>query len=109
MNDFVIPNWYGWVLLVMLAPGLIVLIGVAIAFLFHRAPRVADDGPRYFHVLGFDPKTHSSREMTLLAEGPSAARGLAQMQGIVVTDVTAIVTKQGSPETLEEITEDELG
>jgi hypothetical protein len=91
MNDFVIPSWYGWVVLAMVVPGLVVLIGVAIAFLFHRAPKTANDGPRYFHVLGFDPKTNSGRELTLQAEGPSAARGLAQLQGIIVTDVTPIV------------------
>ena len=90
MNDF-IPRWYGWVVLVMLAPGLIVLISVAVAFLFHRPPQADGDGPRYFHVLGFDPKTNAARELTLQAEGPSAARGLAQLQGIIVTDVTPIV------------------
>ncbi len=90
MNDL-IPHWYGWVVLVMLAPGLIVIIGVAVAFLFHRAPKPDSDGPRYFHVLGIDPKTNAARELTLQAEGPGAARGLAQLQGIIVTDVTPIV------------------
>jgi len=90
MNDFSIPSWYGWVVLAMVTPGLIVLITVAIAFLFHRAPKIKDDGPRYFHILGFDPKTNSGRELTLQAEGPSAAREMAQMQGIIVTDVTPV-------------------
>jgi hypothetical protein len=91
MNDPIIPSWYGWVVLAMVVPGLIVLIGVAVAFLFHRTPKVDNGGPRYFHILGFDPKTNSGRELTLQAEGPSAARGLAQLQGIIVTDVTPIV------------------
>jgi len=93
-----IPTWYGWVVLALVVPGLIVLMSVVIAFLFHRAPKPDSEGPRYFHILGFDPKTNAGRELTLQADGPSAARGLAQMQGIIVTDVTPIVEstqKQG--------------
>jgi hypothetical protein len=109
MNEFVIPSWYGWVVLVMVSPGLIILIGVAIAFLFHRAPRIANDGPRCFHVLGFDPKTNASRELTLMAEDPSAARGLAQMQGIIVTDVTPTVMKPELPKRGEDLGPKHLG
>jgi hypothetical protein len=114
MSEFVIPSWYGWVVLAMVLPGLIVLVGVAVGFLLHRPPPADDEGPRQFHVLGFDPKTNQSRELTLTAPDPIAARELGQMQGIIVSDVTPIQAASESPRAVDklepaEVEEDKAG
>lgn len=82
-------GFIGWALLLLLAPGLLILIAVVVMFIVHPG-KLQVSGPGYYHVLGFDRTTHERREATLHADSPRSARGLAEMNGIVVTEITQI-------------------
>jgi hypothetical protein len=79
----------GWLVILLVTPGLVVLLAVMTALLLRRR-RDADAGPGYYHVLGVDPATQARRELTVRADSPQAARGRAQMDGIVVTEVRRV-------------------
>ena len=79
----------GWLLILLVVPGLLVLLAVVTALLLRRRGRDAA-GPGYYHVLGFDKNTQARRELTLRADSPTAARGRAEMDGIVATDVRRV-------------------
>src|SRR3954452_17066382 len=79
----------GWLVILLLAPGLLVLIAVVVAFLF-RPRRAGDGGPGYYHVLGIEKATGKTRDMTVHAGSAVAARGRAELDGVVVTDVRRV-------------------
>jgi hypothetical protein len=78
----------GWLVILLLAPGLLVLVGVVIAFLV-RPGRTAN-GPGYYHVLGFEEASGRPRDITVHAGSAAAARGRAELEGIVVTEVRRV-------------------
>jgi hypothetical protein len=79
-----------WLDILLAAPGLFVIVAVVVTFLLRRRGKGAEAGPGYYHVMGFDKATQASRELTLQAESPAAARGRAEMEGIVATDVRRV-------------------
>jgi hypothetical protein len=90
----------GWFVVLLAAPGLLILVAVVVAFLFHRpvppaSPGGAEssdtpNGAGYYHVLGFDALTNVPREATLHADSEASARGQAELDGMVVTEVKAV-------------------
>lgn len=79
-----------WVVLLLLAPGLLILIAVVVAFILHRPRRPTDPMPGYYHVLGVDAMTGARRESTFYAQSRESALGRAAMEGIVVMDVQRV-------------------
>ena len=77
----------GWLVILLAAQGLLALVGVVVAFLF-RPPDV--DGPGYYHILGFDKTTGTRRETTVRAESLAIARGRADLDGIVITEIKQV-------------------
>ena len=78
----------GWLVLVLVAPGLLALVAVVVAFIVR--PRSGLHGPGYYHILGFDKASGARRELTVHADSQSAARWRAELDGIVVTEVTQV-------------------
>src|SRR5437763_641320 len=78
-----------WVLIALLAPGFLVLVVVVVAFIV-RPQAPAAGGPGYYHIQGVDKVTGKSRETTVQASGPDSARGRAELDGIVVTEVRQV-------------------
>ena len=79
-----------WLVILLAAPGLIVIVAVVLTLLLRRRSKEPPGGPGYYHVMGFDRATQASRELTVRADSPSAARGRAEMDGIVATDVRRV-------------------
>ena len=79
-----------WLIILLAGPGLFVLVAVVVTLLLRRRGNEAPAGPGYYHVMGFDKVTQSRRELTLQADSPAAARGRAEMEGIVATDVRRV-------------------
>ncbi len=77
-----------WLLVLLVAPGLLVLITVVVVALFR--PRAPGEGPGYYHILGFDKTTQARRELTVQAGSRESARGRAEMDGIVVTEINQV-------------------
>lgn len=84
--NFAIPGWTVWVLL---GPGLLVVIGTVLVFLFRRRD-TAVAGPGYYHILGIDKNSSARRELTIHADSRQSALGKAQFEGIVVTEITQV-------------------
>ena len=82
----------GWILLALLAPGLIVLVGVAMMYVLSKPKKgtLLIPAPGYYHVLGVDKKTGERRESTFHAQSREAASGRAEMEGIVVTEIRQV-------------------
>jgi hypothetical protein len=82
----------GWIILALLAPGLIVLIGVVTMYVLSKPKKGAllIPAPGYYHVLGVDKKTGERRETTFHAQSREAANGRAEMEGIVVTEIRQV-------------------
>jgi hypothetical protein len=78
----------GWLVILLLAPGLLALVAVVVAFLFR--PGRATDGPGYYHVLGIEQSSGKPRDMTVHAGSAAAAQGRAEFEGIVVTEVRQV-------------------
>ena len=78
----------GWLVILLLAPGLLILGAVVVAFLF-RPGRTAD-GPGYYHVLGIEQASGKPRDMTVHAGSAAAARGRAEFEGVMVTEVRRV-------------------
>jgi hypothetical protein len=79
-----------WLVILLAAPGLFVLVAVVVTLMLRRRAKDAAAGPGYYHVLGFDKASQARRELTLRADSPAAARGRAEMEGIVATDVRRV-------------------
>lgn len=84
-----------WLILALLLPGLIVLIGVVLAFALERRkgpgrPDPSAPAPGYYLVLGIDDKNGAARQATFHADSESGARGRATMDGIVVTEIRRV-------------------
>ena len=79
-----------WLVILLAAPGLFVIVAVVATLLLRRRGKDAEAGPGYYHVLGFDKATQASRQLTLQADSPAAARGRAEMQGIIATEVKRV-------------------
>jgi hypothetical protein len=79
-----------WLVVLLAAPGLLVIVAVVATLLLRRRGKEADAGPGYYHVMGFDKATQASRELTLQADSAAAARGRADMEGIVATEVRRV-------------------
>ena len=79
-----------WLVILLAAPGLLVIVAVVATLMLRRRDKGADAGPGYYHVLGFDKATQAARQLTLQADSPAAARGRAEMEGIVATDVRRV-------------------
>jgi hypothetical protein len=79
-----------WLVILLAAPGLFVIVAVVMTFLLRRRGKDAGAGPGYYHVMGFDKATQASRQLTLQADSPAAARGRAEMEGIIATDVKRV-------------------
>ena len=78
-------------------PGLIVLVGVVVMYLLSRQ-RTGKDAlptPGYFHVLGIDKTSGERRESTFHAASEDAARGRAELEGIVVTEIRLVNERDG--------------
>jgi len=86
----------GWLVILLLAPGLLALVAVVVAFLFR--PGRATDGPGYYHVLGIEPSSGKPRDMTVHAGSAAAARGRAELDGIIVTDVRRVEGESSASE-----------
>jgi hypothetical protein len=80
----------GWFVILLAAPGLLVIVAVVVTLLLRRRGKDAEAGPGYYHVMGFDKTTQASRALTVQADSPAAARGRAEMQGIIATDVKRV-------------------
>ena len=82
----------GWVVLALMLPGFLVLVGVVVAFVVSKPRRSGPDEavPGYYHVMGIDRRTGQSREVTFQAAGEAAARGRAELDDIVVTEVRLV-------------------
>src|SRR5436309_15702828 len=78
----------GWLVILLVAPGLLVLVAVVVAFLFR--PGRAVNGPGYYHVLGFEQASGKPRDMTVHAGSAAAARGRAEFEGVIVTEVRRV-------------------
>ena len=87
--SFAGPGPWGWVLIALGAPGLLVLVGVVVAFIV-RPQTPSAGGSGYYHILGVDKVTGKSRETTVQASGPDSARGRAELDGIVATEVRQV-------------------
>jgi hypothetical protein len=85
------PGLGGWFVLVLMLPGFLVLVGVVVAFVFGKARRGGPEAaPGYYHVMGIDRRTNEPRAATFHAAGEAAARGRAELDGILVTDVRRV-------------------
>lgn len=87
------PSLGGWIAILLLAPGAIVIAGVVVAFLLRgRGETIAHDAQDagLYHVLGVDEATGARREATVGAGSRNGAIALAQREGIVVTAVTRV-------------------
>lgn len=85
-------DWSGWVVLALMAPGLIVLIGIVAIYVF-RKPRQEDlfaHAPGYYHIIGIDSESGKRREATFHADSAAGARGRARLEGIVATEIRQI-------------------
>ena len=82
----------GWVILALMLPGLLVLIGLVAGFVLRRPEKgeAAMPAPGYYHVMGLDRTTGTKRESTFHAQSVQSARGRAEMEGIVVTEVRQV-------------------
>ena len=79
-----------WLVVLLIGPGLLVLVAVVASFMLRRGEKDAAAGRGYYHVMGFDKATQAHRELTLQADSPAAARGRAEMEGIIATDVRRV-------------------
>ncbi len=79
-----------WLVILLAAPGLLVIVAVVTTLMLRRREKDAEAGPGYYHVMGFDKATQASRQLTLQADSPAAARGRAEMEGIIATDVKRV-------------------
>ena len=79
-----------WLVILLAAPGLIVIVAVVLTLLLRRRSKEPVGGPGYYHVMGFDKATQVSREVTVRADSAAAARGRADMDGIVATEVRRV-------------------
>ena len=82
----------GWIVLALLAPGLMVLIGVVTMFVLSKPKKGKPiiPAPGYYHVLGVDKQSGERRETTFHAQSREAANGRAEMEGIVVTEIRQV-------------------
>src|SRR3982751_5606336 len=78
----------GWLVILLLAPGLLILGAGVVAFLC-RPGRTAH-GPGYYHVLGIEQASGKPRNMTVHAGSAAAARGRAEFEGVMVTGVRRV-------------------
>ena len=89
----------GWILLALMLPGVIVIVGVVIAFIIRRReniPPPAASAPGYWRVLGVDSQTGEKRETMFHAESRQSAEGRALLEGIVATEVQPVDESPGS-------------
>ena|SRR5689334_10929630 len=86
----------GWLVILLVAPGLLVLVAVVVAFL--SRPGKASNGPGYYHVLGIEQSSGKPRDMTVHASSAAAARGRAELEGIIATDVRRVEGESSSSE-----------
>jgi hypothetical protein len=84
----------GWLVILLVAPGLLALVAVVIAFLFR--PRRTSDGPGYYHVLGFEEGSGKPRDLTVHAGSVAGARARAALEGIIVTEVRRVEGESSS-------------
>lgn len=82
----------GWLLVLLLTPGLLIMVGLVLAYVLARPKRngPAVPAPGYYHVLGIDRQTGQRREATFHAETQQSARGRAELDGIIVTDIRMV-------------------
>ena len=86
----------GWLVILLIAPGLLVLVAVVVAFLVR--PVRTTDGPGYYHVLGIEQSSGKPRDMTVHAGSLAAARGRAELEGVIVTEVRRVEEESSSSE-----------
>jgi hypothetical protein len=80
------------VVLALMAPGLIVLIGIVAVYVF-RKPKREDlfaHAPGYYHIIGVDSESGRHREATFHADSAAGARGRARLEGIVATEIRQV-------------------
>lgn len=86
-----IPDgFFRWVFLVLMVPGLLIIFILVLTLLIRGGrPRAIPpvDEAGYYRILGLDAKTGLKRETLLHAKSAASARGLAAMEGIVVTEL----------------------
>ena len=82
----------GWIIFALMLPGLLVLIGLVAGFVLRRPKKgeQAMPAPGYYHVMGIDRATGSKRESTFHAQSSQSARGRAELEGIVVTEIRQV-------------------
>lgn len=82
----------GWVVLALMAPGLIVLVGIVLLYVLRAPPKddPAMPAPGYFHVMGVDRETGERRESTFAANSQQSAAGRAELEGIIVTEIRRV-------------------
>jgi hypothetical protein len=85
-------NLSGWIVLALLAPGLIVLIGVVAMYLLRKpgSDDLSAHAPGYYHVIGVDSESGKRREATFHADSAAGARGRARLEGIVALEIRQI-------------------
>jgi hypothetical protein len=86
----------GWLVILLVAPGLLALAAVVVAFLFR--PGRATEGPGYYHVMGIEQSSGRPHDMTIHAGSAAAARGRAEFEGIIVTEVRRVEGESSSSE-----------
>jgi hypothetical protein len=86
----------GWLVILLVAPGLLALAAVVVAFLFR--PGRATEGPGYYHVMGIEQSSGRPHDMTVHAGSAAAARGRAEFEGIIVTEVRRVEGESSSSE-----------
>ncbi|MDB5296304.1 MAG: hypothetical protein JWO31_2287 [Phycisphaerales bacterium] len=81
-----------WTIFLLLLPGLAALVCVVLFSVVKRPEKAGqtDPAPGYYHVLGIDKATGAGREATLHAATEQGARGRAEMDGILVTEVRRV-------------------
>jgi hypothetical protein len=87
----------GWLVILLVAPGLLALAAVVVAFLF-RPGRATAEGPGYYHVMGIEQSSGRPHDMTIHAGSAAAARGRAEFEGIIVTEVRRVEGESSSSE-----------
>ena len=86
------PSLGGWLIIALLAPGLLILIGLVVMFVISRngADSESAASPGYYHVLGIDGSSGAKREATFHAQTLQGAQGRAEMDGIIVTEIRRV-------------------
>jgi hypothetical protein len=92
LADLTTETLGGWLIVLLLTPGLLVMVGLVLAYVLSRTKRTGPTVPTpgYYQVLGIDRQTGQRREATFHAETQQSARGRAELDGIIVTDIRMV-------------------